>query len=57
MSYYLLPKKNAIIEIAPSFSENMDIFPQISLSLQSYLLLMKNQLKTITEVNEKNIHG
>ena len=56
MSYYLLPKKNTFIEIMPSFSENADILPHISLSLQAYLLLMKNQLKTITDGNEKKTH-
>ena len=56
MSYYLLPKKNTIIEIMPSFSENTNILPHISLILQAYLLIMKNQLKTNTEGNEKNTH-
>ena len=48
MSYYLLPKKNNIIEILPSLS-NDDYTPYISPSLYYHLNMMKTQLQQITE--------
>ena len=48
MSYYLLPKKTTSIDISPIFSQE-EQQPYILPSLQTYLQVMKDQIKTFND--------
>jgi len=47
MSYYLLPKKNTVIEILPISSSDTILKPYISQSVEYYLYQMSEQIKSI----------